>query len=578
MKQRPLFNKLIIRFSLEILAPFIMLLLLFMMFSNHQQLENDIMQNEIVTMQTLNSIQQKTMLVEKMCRTVAQNQRIINFLNKEYDKSHDLEYYQTTIRNFVYTTNGISDIRLKIYMENPTIPMGFGIFYPMDFISPNSEFAQFYSSSGDDIWLNLSDGEQIIKYDSSKQSDYYHYFCKIKTATDCIAVIEASVPKSSYNVSSSDSDMLIQPIELENCYLYNYTDCELTSEQIQILQEKCKTETLIAAVHENDTLPFPVMVVTERSHLSYNWYFTFFLFVAMFTTMTLTFFFYNKRFVGDVHSCLDVMEAAISNNFEVSPDCRFSNEIIRRNDELSVLALRINYLLQEMRTSLEKEVKQQTITKEAQLSALQHQINPHFLYNTMEIFSSRIELSGLYEESDAISAFCRMLRYNINTKDLMSTIGNEINQIKYYLTIQKLRDIPFEVDFNIPEMLYKAQIIRFIFIPFIENSFEHRGSASPLRIEISAEEKDDCIQITIQNNGEPIPEERLEQLNSLFTSADTELKTSGQHVGLKNINSRLKLFYGNAHYIHVESNNEQTAFRFLIPNSTSNISNKSLHS
>ncbi len=118
---------------------------------------------------------------------------------------------------------------------------------------------------------------------------YYHYFCKIKTATDCIAVIE-----------------------LENCYLYNYTDYELTSEQIQILQE--------------------------------------------------------------------------------------------------------------MRTSLEKEVKQQTITKEAQLSALQHQINPHFLYNTMEIFSSRIELSGLYEESDAISAFCRMLRYNINTKDLMSTI------------------------------------------------------------------------------------------------------------------------------------------------------------
>lgn len=577
MKQRPLFNKLIIRFSLEILVPFILLLLLFMMFSNHQQLENDIMQNEIVKMQTLNSIQQKTMQVEKMCSTVAQNQSIINFLNKKYDKSNDLGYYQTTIRNFVSTTNGISDIRLKIYMENPTIPMGFGIFYPIDFIRPNTEFSQFYSSSGNDIWLHLSEGEQIIKYDSSNQSDYYHYFCKIKTATDCIAVIEASVPKNCYNVSSPDSDMLIQPIELENCYLYNYTDYELTSEQIQSLKENCKNETLIATVHENDTLPFPVMVVTERSRLSYNWNFTFFLFVAMFTTMTLTFFFYNKRFVGDVHSCLDVMEAAISNNFEVSPDCKFSNEIIQRNDELSVLALRINYLLQEMRTSLEKEVKQQTITKEAQLSALQHQINPHFLYNTMEIFSSRIELSGLYEESDAISAFCRMLRYNINTKDLMSTVGNEINQIKYYLTIQKLRGIPFEVDFNIHEILYKAQIIRFIFIPFIENSFEYRGSASPLRIEISAELKGACIEITIQNNGEPIPEERLEQLNSLFTSADTELKTSGQHVGLKNINSRLKLFYGNAHHIHVESNNEQTTFRFLIPDSTSKMNNKPLH-
>lgn len=578
MKQRPLFNKLIIRFVFQILVPFIMLLLFFMLLSNHQQLKNDIMQNEIVTTQTINSIQQKTMLAENMCRTVAQNQNIVNFLNKKYDQMYDLEYYQTTIQNFVAVTNGVSDIKLKIYMENSTIPMGFGIFYPIDFISPNAEFTQFYSSASDDIWLNLAEGENIIKYDTSNQCDYYHYFRKIKTPTQCIAIIEARVPKSSYNILSDDSNILMQPIELEDCYLYNYTDCDLTEEEIQSLMENGKNSMLVATLSKNADLPFPVMVVTERSHLSDNWSITFLLFVGMFATMTLAFFFYNKRFVQDIHSCLDVMEVAISNNFEVPPFCKFTNEITRRNDELSALALRINYLLREMRTSLEKEVKQQTITKEAQLSALQHQINPHFLYNTMEIFSSRMELSGLYEESDAISAFCRMLRYNINTNELMSTIGNELNQIKYYLSIQKLRGIRFDVDFNIPEALYKAKIIRFIFVPFIENSFEHRGSASPLKIVISAVEKDNGIEISIQNNGDPIPEEQLERLNNLFTSADTELKTSGQHVGLKNINSRLKLFYGETHYICAESNSEQTAFHFAIPNSTANTNNKQLHS
>ena len=71
--------------------------------------------------------------------------------------------------------------------------------------------------------------------------------------------------------------------------------------------------------------------------------------------------------------------------------------------------------------------------------ALQHQINPHFLYNTMEVFSARMELAGLYEESGAIAAFCRMLRYNMNTKALMSTLEEEIGQVKYFAAIQRER-------------------------------------------------------------------------------------------------------------------------------------------
>ena len=143
MNQRRLFNKLLLRFFCLVLLPFIVLLLLLLRFSNRLQLKNDIAQNEIITLQALNSIHRQTEFAENMCKTVIQNQNLVNFLDKQYETMPDFLYYRTTIRDFVCVTNGVSDITLRIYMENPTIPMGFGIFYPMSFITPIPEFENF---------------------------------------------------------------------------------------------------------------------------------------------------------------------------------------------------------------------------------------------------------------------------------------------------------------------------------------------------------------------------------------------------------------------------------------------------
>ena len=147
----------------------------------------------------------------------------------------------------------------------------------------------------------------------------------------------------------------------------------------------------------------------------------------------------------------------------------------------------------------------------------------------------------------------------------MSTIGDEVQQIKYYLTIQKIRGIAFEVDFDIPENVAKEKIIRFVLVPFIENSFKYRGSAPLLKISLSAGITNNCIELLIQNNGDPLSEKETARLNKLFSNSVTTVKTNGHHIGLKNINSRLKLFYGEAHRIHVECDGVITSFRFLLP-------------
>ena len=175
-----------------------------------------------------------------------------------------------------------------------------------------------------------------------------------------------------------------------------------------------------------------------------------------------------------------------------------------------------------------------------------------------------MELAGLYEESGAISAFCHMLRYNMNTQDLMVTLKDEIQQVKYYLAIQKIRRIPFEINFNIPDALLSERCIRFLLEPFVENSFKYRSPSGKLKISILAGKTDRGIEIRIGNNGETLAKERVSELNERFQNALPSMETRGEHIGLNNINARLKLFYGDEYFIHVESAGGYTEFCFLI--------------
>lgn len=447
--------------------------------------------------------------------------------------------------------------------------MGFGIFFPIHYIDQARAFQDFYTSPElEDIWLTGDFDAELPQKQRMGEEDSFHYLRKIQVGSRRIGVIEAVVPQTSFAVTDAFSETVLKPTQINGSFLYNYSNNALDEQTTAAIAcaESGHDRHYVYSHTQMPGCPFDVIVVSTRHHLTLLYTVSVILLPALFFAMMAGFFAYNRRMAQDIHACLDNMEKAIQNRFElpIQQTEKSLREISLRNDEISVLSNRIVYLLRQIRGLLGEKVRQQTAAKEAALLTLQHQINPHFLYNTMEVFSSRMELAGMYEESDAISAFCRMLRYNMNTKDLMTTLQEEIGQVQNYLRIQKIRCIPFEVEFHVPPQLLGEKSIRFLLEPFVENSFKYRGNASPLHIVISAQEMDDAIEITIQNNGEILSAQRLAELNERFENAQPNMKTDGQRIGLNNINCRLKLFYGEKHFIRISCDGRLTTFRFSI--------------
>jgi sensor histidine kinase YesM len=227
--------------------------------------------------------------------------------------------------------------------------------------------------------------------------------------------------------------------------------------------------------------------------------------------------------------------------------------------------------LDEASLLFDKNLKQEIANKEAQFIALQHQINPHFIYNTMEVFSSKMEIYGHYEESEAMTAFADMFRYNINKTLRVARVSEEIAQAKSYIDIQKLRCPNLELIIQVSEELAEQKIIRFIFQPLIENCISH-GIANPkdaLKIQISAYYMNNNSEIafTVCDYGRGIPAAKLDEINRALQQppADGTISSGGSSIGLYNINRRLKLFYGDEYCLQISSSlNEWTLVSFKI--------------
>ncbi len=571
MSQNKLFRKFVLTFLLLILTPIMLVWILLIYYAGQAHLKNEMVQNYSMALQVVNSVQRQVELAENMCSSIVENQSLTNFLEKKYESSTDLVYYCTTVQEFVKVTNSRTDIPLKIYMENESIPIGFGIFYRKESLEFTDSIREFYQSKENTIWLDQYHNALTETAENTCSSNLY-YLQKIKNADGISAIVEATVPVNLFTIQDEMMEAELKPEYVDGHYIYNFSSRPMDYSCIKDLTDMDSEESTVYNSNQIysrrilQKVPFDLIVVTPRNPDLILLVSLSLLFPGLFICMIIGFLAYNRRLIRDIQFCLNEMERAIKNDFALTPSSEYKSlyKIIQRNDEISVMAHQIEFLLQQIRSLTTQKIQQQTAAKEAVLLALQHQINPHFLYNTMEVFSSRMELNGLYEDSDAISAFSRMLRYNMNTKDLMVTVNEEIEHVKNYIAIQKIRKIPFDIQFQIPDQIRSQQCIRFLLEPMVENCFKYRGNADPLKILISARAIGSFIEFSIQNNGQAMNAEHLAELNERLKNSPATITTKGEHIGLNNINSRLKLFYGNEYFIQGESSNEQTIFRFRI--------------
>ncbi|WP_028610665.1 sensor histidine kinase [Paenibacillus harenae] len=221
-----------------------------------------------------------------------------------------------------------------------------------------------------------------------------------------------------------------------------------------------------------------------------------------------------------------------------------------------IMVERINELIHE------NYVKQLTI-RDTEFKALQAQINPHFLYNTLESINWSAKLSNQTHISQMVEALGSLLRTSINQKEPLIPISQELEIIGHYVTIQKYRfeeRLDFHID--VPDMLLTCRIPKLSLQPLVENAINYglEQMIDTCSIKIHAYTDQELLFITVQDNGPGMEISFVEQL------LGGQVKTKGSGLGLKNIEDRIKLLYGEAYGLSVESApNEGTKVILMLP-------------
>lgn len=214
---------------------------------------------------------------------------------------------------------------------------------------------------------------------------------------------------------------------------------------------------------------------------------------------------------------------------------------IYSNDELGRLGMAFNQMTAEMKSLLETSVQQEKNRSELQYEILQAQINPHFLYNTLDSIRWLATINNDEGVSEMVSALIRFLKYTLSNPEGTVTVGDELNNIVQYCIIQRFRfGDSFSVEYDVPQEVRSAPAIRFMLQPIVENSLLHGYDPEIITeqflIRISGKTERNTVIIDIDDNGVGM------DLGLLEDSASKDKNFNG--VGLSNIHSRIRLQYG----------------------------------
>lgn len=252
-------------------------------------------------------------------------------------------------------------------------------------------------------------------------------------------------------------------------------------------------------------------------------------------------------------------------------------ELIRDDvgkDEIGSLVKSYNHMVGKMEALLEEIYQAGIRQKNAQFLALRTQINPHFLYNTLESIRIKAILNGDDDVADMVKILAKMFRTVLDSDKKNYVINDELDNIRSYIKLQNIRfDNIITLSEDVDPRLYQARIMPIIFQPVIENSFKYgsRESGIPIRISISGRLTEDHIMIfTIGDDGEGMSPERLAEVRqgiAMTTEAlQSEDPQTSHRIGLRNISERLRLRYGNEGGLQILSSDEHgTVVEIRIP-------------
>lgn len=273
----------------------------------------------------------------------------------------------------------------------------------------------------------------------------------------------------------------------------------------------------------------------------------FFINLIFFLIMSaILYLFLKNRIFNPIESLAKNMK---SSNLEKNLDTEI---IYDKDDEIGFLVNSYNKMKNRINYLININYKNALEHKELELQQLQNQINPHFIYNTLESIHMMAEINDDIETSTMAEYFGEIIRYSMNRRINTVTLKEELKIIDNYIYLQKIRfDQLFTIENMVSDELLSCEIIKMIIQPLIENAIYHGLSkcSGNGKIIIQGSKVNNNLLLTISDNGIGIPEEKLQDLNDYIN--DKNHNFNG--IALRNINKRLKLNYGENYGLEIFS-------------------------
>lgn len=267
-----------------------------------------------------------------------------------------------------------------------------------------------------------------------------------------------------------------------------------------------------------------------------------------------------QRLTGSLNNMVTVMKCA--GKGELSARVKIEKNM---PGEVETIAQEFNYMLEKLSVSMEHEREALDRQRKAEIAALEAQINPHFLYNTLDTINWMAIDREEYEISSAINSLAYILRYGIDDSNGIVTVRQECDWLKKYLFLQQTRlKNTFQCEIHIEPEVMEMHIHKLLLQPFVENAILHGfdgvNRVHILSVDISREQEK--LKVEIYDNGKGIPAGLAEQMNrGIFPQSHEK-----NHIGMENAINRIQMYYGDAAKVVIEScEGEWTKIQIRIP-------------
>ncbi|MGC5775902.1 cache domain-containing sensor histidine kinase [Paenibacillus pabuli] len=264
--------------------------------------------------------------------------------------------------------------------------------------------------------------------------------------------------------------------------------------------------------------------------------------------------------------------ASLVNAMKRVRDGQFDTRVqIQTQDELGFIGERFNAMASRIDTLIHEVYERELSEKQAELKAIQAQLNPHFLYNTLSMFFWKFYMLGDEKSARLVTALSEMLQYTLEPVQRLTTLQDEMTQIDHYLQIQQARyQEALSIEISVPSELLRCQVIRLLLQPIVENVFVHAfaDKRDNRRLEIRGfryagnDAESDMLILEIADNGCGMDPSMVDRILAPLAHADEER----QHIGMRSVLRRIELIHGESYGVQIESTAEVgTLVRLRLP-------------